>query len=142
LRNGNGAIEKRQSPDRTTPPSPLGLVLTAGSGAATEEMEKVPETRQPGRRAPSRNSWAISFVALVASLVGIGFLFAVVQSAATRQLDPKGCRMSYMRPSYAKLNEFDTEHTRLASKYSLYLYREQGVDHDTKVRGTRTLLQI
>ncbi|SPQ20057.1 cb516840-41ca-456e-a224-aaf7ec81a98f [Thermothielavioides terrestris] len=47
--------------------------------------------------------------------------------------------MSYMRPSYAKLNEFDTEHTRLASKYSLYLYREQGVDHDTKVRGVPVL---
>ncbi|KAL2024000.1 hypothetical protein VTK56DRAFT_235 [Thermocarpiscus australiensis] len=47
--------------------------------------------------------------------------------------------MSYMRPSYAKLNEFDTEHTRLASKYSLYLYREQGIDHDTKVRGVPVL---
>ena len=41
--------------------------------------------------------------------------------------------MSYMRPSYAKLSDFDTEHTRLASKYSLYLYREQGIDHDVKV---------
>jgi hypothetical protein len=57
----------------------------------------------------------------------------ILRSAATRQLDPKGCRMSYMRPSYARLNDFDTEHTRFASKYSLHLYREQGVDDDTKV---------
>lgn len=36
--------------------------------------------------------------------------------------------MSYMRPSYIHFSEFDTEHTRFASKYSLYLYREQGID--------------
>jgi len=29
-----------------------------------------------------------------------------------------------MRPSFAKLSDFDTEHTRFASKYSVYLYRE------------------
>jgi len=29
-----------------------------------------------------------------------------------------------MRPSFAKLTDFDTEHTRFASKYSVYLYRE------------------
>ena len=41
--------------------------------------------------------------------------------------------MSYMRPSFAKLSDFDTEHTRFASKYSVYLYREGMVDEDTKV---------
>jgi hypothetical protein len=63
----------------------------------------------------------------------------IINSLVTRQLDPKGCRMSYMRPSYAKLNDFDTEHTRFASKYSLYLYREQGVDDDTKVSSSSRL---
>jgi hypothetical protein len=91
------------------------------------------QPRLAGRRPQCRSPWAISFLALVASLVGIGLLFAVVHSSGTRQLDPKGCRMSYMRPSYAKLDDFDTEHTRLAGKYSLYLYRENGIDHDTKV---------
>lgn len=43
--------------------------------------------------------------------------------------------MSYMRPSFAKLKDFDTEHTRFASKYSVYLYREEMVDEDTKVYG-------
>lgn len=41
--------------------------------------------------------------------------------------------MSYMRPSYTRFAEFDTEHTRFATKYSLYLYREQGIDGGTKV---------
>lgn len=42
--------------------------------------------------------------------------------------------MSYMRPAFAKFPDFDTEHTRFASKYSLYLYREGGIDEDTRVR--------
>lgn len=41
--------------------------------------------------------------------------------------------MSYMRPYFAKYDDFDTEHTRFATKYSLYLYREGGVDEDIRV---------
>ena len=37
------------------------------------------------------------------------------------------------RPSYLRLDDFDAEHTRFASKYSLYLYREQGVDDERRV---------
>lgn len=44
--------------------------------------------------------------------------------------------MSYMRPSYVHFSEFDTEHTRFATKYSLYLYREQGLDDEEKVFQT------
>lgn len=47
--------------------------------------------------------------------------------------------MSFMAPMYAKLSGFDTEHTRFASKYSLYLYREGGVDEDTMVRQLASL---
>jgi hypothetical protein len=36
--------------------------------------------------------------------------------------------MPSMSPTYIKLLGFDTEHTRFASKYGLYLYREEGVD--------------
>lgn len=38
------------------------------------------------------------------------------------------CRPVSMSPAYAKLHAFDASHTPLASKYSLYLYREQGKD--------------
>lgn len=107
--------------------------MSSNGELQAKEMEKAPETKPVGRRPPWKSPWAIGFLALVTSIVGLGFLLAVLHSSVTRQLDPKGCRMSYMRPSYAKINDFDTEHTRLASKYSLYLYREQGVDYDTKV---------
>lgn len=126
-------MEKPPAPERALPSSTLGLIMTANGKAAMNDVEKPAEMKLPGRRPQWRSPWAISFLALLASVVGIAFLLAVVHSSVTRQIDPKGCRMSYMRPSYAKLNEFDTEHTRLASKYSLYLYREQGIDHDTKV---------
>ena len=44
------------------------------------------------------------------------------------QVDPQGCKTPGMRPTYVKLVGFDSEHTRFASKYSMYLYRERGVD--------------
>ncbi|KAL2173866.1 PGAP1-like protein-domain-containing protein [Thermothelomyces heterothallicus CBS 202.75] len=138
-RVGNGTIGKRSPPDRALPSSSLGLIMTANGRLQPKEAEKTPETEAVGRRPPWRSPWAINLLALVTSLVGIGFLIAVLHSSVTRQVDPKGCRMSYMRPSYAKLNDFDTEHTRLASKYSLYLYREQGIERDTKVRGVPVL---
>ena len=47
--------------------------------------------------------------------------------------------MSYMRPAFTRFSDFDTEHTRFASKYSLYLYREGGVDEDTRVKGVPIL---
>lgn len=131
----NGTVEDPPSPSRTAPSHPLGLFLAANGELQTKEMAKTQESRfaGPGRRSQWPNPWSISILALVTSVVGIGFLLAVLHSSVTRQIDPKGCRMSYMRPSYARFDEFDTEHTRLASKYSLYLYREQGIDHDTKV---------
>jgi hypothetical protein len=130
-RNGQG--EKLPAAGRTAPSSPLGLILAPTGELQPKGTKKAPETRLAGRRPQWRSPWAVGVLGLLTSIVGLGFLLTVLHSSVTRQLDPKGCRMSYMRPSYAKLNEFDTEHTRLASKYSLYLYREQGVDHDTKV---------
>lgn len=47
-----------------------------------------------------------------------------------------------MRPAFAKLEDFDTEHTRFASKYSVYLYREVMVDEDTRVTITKAAREI
>lgn len=33
-----------------------------------------------------------------------------------------------MSPTFLRMVGFDTEHTRFASKYNLFLYREEGVD--------------
>ncbi|QEU58133.1 Bst1 [Kluyveromyces lactis] len=42
------------------------------------------------------------------------------------------CRSIYMYPSYARIDGFDSRHTKLAKKYHLYLYREQGKDKEPK----------
>ncbi|KAK5175490.1 GPI inositol deacylase [Saxophila tyrrhenica] len=98
-------------------------------------------TEEPPRhsRAHVRSPWRCSFLTLAASACSILLLLAIAHAFLTRQLDPKGCAMSYMRPSFSRFADFDTEHTRFASKYSLYLYREGGVDEDTRVKGIPVL---
>lgn len=86
------------------------------------------------RRARWRNPWSLSLLTLFTTSLAALFLLTIVHSFLTRQLDPKGCAMSYMRPSFVRYSDFDTEHTRFASKYSLYLYREGIIDENPKVR--------
>ncbi|KAF8591481.1 PGAP1-domain-containing protein [Ramaria rubella] len=52
------------------------------------------------------------------------FYTASMQSSGL--LSPQGCRMSYMSPSYILQRNFNTTWTRLARRYSLWLYREVG----------------
>lgn len=94
---------------------------------------KMADAKPWARRPRSRNPWAATILVLLTTLVGIALLATILSSSITRQLDPKGCRMSYMSPRYIHLSDFDTEHTRFASKYSLYLYREGGVNEDPMV---------
>jgi pimeloyl-ACP methyl ester carboxylesterase len=76
---------------------------------------------------------------LATSISAIVLLLTIVNSFLHLQQDPKGCAMSYMMPMFARFSDFDTEHTRFASKYSLYMYREGGVDEDTRVKGIPVL---
>ncbi|KAF9429057.1 GPI inositol deacylase [Entomortierella beljakovae] len=45
------------------------------------------------------------------------------------QVDPKGCLMTYMQPTYYKILGFDEKYTPLAGKYGLLLYRDEGDEH-------------
>ncbi|EPQ65453.1 Bgt-102 [Blumeria graminis f. sp. tritici] len=78
---------------------------------------------------------SISLLTFITTVAAISSLASIIYSFSTRQVEGKGCRMSYMRPSFIKFSDFDTEHTRFASKYSLYLYREGGVDENNKIGG-------
>lgn len=95
--------------------------------------DKMADSRAIARRGRLRSPWASSFLVIVTTALALLALFSITHSFTSKQLDCKGCRMSYMRPSFAKLSDFDTEHTRFASKYSVYLYREGLIDEDTKV---------
>lgn len=119
----NGSVEKKSTRS-------LDISVTAISSKDAQMTDKMPETRRPSRL---RSPWSISLLTLCTTAIALLTLASIVHSFSSRQLDTKGCRMSYMRPSFAKLSDFDTEHTRFASKYSVYLYREGMVDEDTKV---------
>ncbi|KAI0161644.1 PGAP1-domain-containing protein [Hypoxylon sp. FL1284] len=100
---------------------------------------KMASPRRKIRSPRSWSPWTISFLAIFTSTLGISLLLGVIYSAATLHCDPKGCRMSWMSPAYHKFDDFDTEHTRFATKYSLYLYREQGFDSKYKIKGIPVL---
>ena len=104
------------------------VLVQNGNKVNLDGMTDFPKWRRS--RLPSL--WATSLLTITTTLVSTLIVYVIVQSFLTRQLDPKGCELSYMRPAFAKYSDFDTEHTRFASKYSLYLYREGGIDEDTR----------
>ncbi|GAA96257.1 uncharacterized protein L969DRAFT_14453 [Mixia osmundae IAM 14324] len=72
---------------------------------------------------------------LFASLLGHSHRLAMNEVARVNA----GCEMAYMSPSYIKLAAFGTEYSRLAGKYSTYLYREVGWDLEPHPAGIPVL---
>lgn len=120
-------LEKR-TPVVAVPKSPSLPADPSTTNRSKKAISDLPAKNRHG-------SWSISQLGLFTAVLGLVFLGAILKSLVSRQLEPKGCRMSYMRPSYIHYHEFDTEHTRFATKYSLYLYREQGFDDEQKVQN-------
>ncbi|KAI0549090.1 GPI inositol-deacylase [Xylaria curta] len=139
-RISNGQLNWQQSQGRNgsaTKEPPVSA--TKISGDINTDNDKIPASKLKIRQFKPKSPWAISLWTLFTSLTGIALLISIVYSSASLQCDPKGCRMSWMSPSFVHFSDFDTEHTRFASKYSLYLYREQGIEHGPKVRGIPVL---
>ena len=61
----------------------------------------------------------------------IAFL-AILHAFMHRPLGADGCVVPMMTPTYLRMVGFDAEHTRFASKYNLFLYREEGIDPYSK----------
>lgn len=118
------AIEATPSSKQQPPPPP--------PPSSTQQKDSMSPASQ-WRRQRHGTPWSCSLLTLAVTAVAFTLMALIGHSFMNRQVDPKGCAMSYMRPAFAKFSEFDTEHTRFASKYSLYLYREGGVDEDTRV---------
>ena len=100
--------------------------------APTHDIDKMPEPRG-WRLSRTRNPWSCSLLIISITFLALTFILSIVHAFLTRQLDSKGCDMCWSRPIYFKFSDFDTEHTRFASKYHLYLHREGGFDEDPKV---------
>lgn len=67
------------------------------------------------------------------TFASLGVLAMMVDSWLHHQRDPIGCNQSYMRPSFVRQAGFDSEMTRFAGKYALYLYREKMYDNSDQV---------
>ncbi|UNI22091.1 GPI inositol deacylase [Purpureocillium takamizusanense] len=121
--------------------APGRKMTSAALSQAALAMGKLapPSSAGASRLKPRRSPWSMSLLVLVTATLGIAMLSAILKSLVSYYVEPKGCRMSYMRPSYIHYSDFDTEHTRFATKYSLYLYREQGIDDEIKLRGIPVL---
>ncbi|KAI8630592.1 GPI inositol-deacylase [Xylariaceae sp. FL1651] len=136
--NGQLNWQQSQGRDNSAENEPVASTIKT-SGDINTDQGKTTIWKLRNRQFQPRSPWAISLLALLTSIAGISLLISIVYSSANLQCDPKGCRMSWMSPSFIPFTDFDTEHTRLASKYSLYLYREQGIDNGPKVRGIPVL---
>ncbi|CAG8453307.1 11184_t:CDS:10 [Funneliformis mosseae] len=75
-------------------------------------------------------SLSFSYSIVIIFLITIIFGGMIMHSFFYHQRDPKGCNISSMYPSYIRQDNFDSEQTRFAGKYSLYLYRDRVYDND------------
>lgn len=83
---------------------------------------------------PARVCWHCALMSIInTGLLGIWSLLVVLllyqaSSDIVQNLSPQGCRMSWMSVSYVLQTGFDTTWSPLATRYSLWLYREVGWD--------------
>lgn len=93
-------------------------------------IEKIPFKKSELIPSFSHNCLLNRFILTVISCIGIILLFLISFSFSIPHngADSPQCKGVYMSPAYAKIHAFDSTHTRFASKYSLYLYREQNKD--------------
>ncbi|KAF4239134.1 hypothetical protein CNMCM8980_003991 [Aspergillus fumigatiaffinis] len=143
LRRDNGAStpRSRNSGLWRTPSSSSTTTMAAAStdtkSSSTSFLMPLASQRLPMEASPEssrfrssrlRSPWTCSILTAFTTLVASVFLFFIVRSFSARQAGEDGCGIPVMSPTFLHMVGFDTEHTRFASKYNLYLYREEGVD--------------
>lgn len=109
------------SPFNPIPPSDVAYNATDSSASHIQPPPSETKKTLSQRKAPH-----ITLMAL--TLFALAFIISASFSFFQLHIEPKYCRMSYMAPSFHHMASFDQNHTRLHSKYSLYLYREQNID--------------
>lgn len=135
------ASASHASPSPTPSPKPTAAMMPLASRQLS--FESSPDTSQRIRHHRLRSPWSISILALSTALAGVFFLLFIAHSFVNRPVGADGCQVPMMSPTYLRMVGFDAEHTRFASKYNLYLYREEGVDHYSQENiGVRSFYQL
>jgi glycosylphosphatidylinositol deacylase len=100
-------------------------------GSRRLSSEGSPETLR-SRQSRFRSPWSCSLLTLSVAVSGLVCLLFILHAFLHRPVGDDGCDVPLMSPTYIRMVEFDAEHTRFASKYNLFLYREEGVDPYTQ----------
>lgn len=100
------------------------------SPATSPSPPSSPNTRARPRILASSYRFTSNTRFIISMLVLVSFasLAIILDSFTNHQRDVSGCQEIYMRPTYIRQSGFDSEMTRFAGKYALYLYREKDVD--------------
>ncbi|KAL8889695.1 MAG: hypothetical protein Q9215_003049 [Flavoplaca cf. flavocitrina] len=137
-------VEKALAPIQLTPDTCRPSTKSSHSPKKSESLpagqieDKMLDARAR-RTLCLRSPWSCSFLIVAATLSALILMLYILHSFTASQLDSKGCDMYYTRSMFYHFADFDTEHTRFGSKYSLHLYREIGFDEDPKVKGVPVL---
>lgn len=122
--------------DRTDEPLRLNNIIHTSRMSSPETSPSPPSSPTLTRAILPRLYRLVKFsrfLILFMILFSIGSIYMMLDSFQHHQRDVSGCEESYMRPHYIKQTGFDSEMTRFAGKYGLYLYREKGVDFNDQV---------
>lgn len=111
------------------------------SPATSPSPPSSPNTRARPRILASSYRFTSNTRFIISMLVLVSFasLAVILDSFTNHQRDVSGCQEIYMRPTYIRQTGFDSEMTRFAGKYALYLYREKDVDLSDQVTRIPTL---
>lgn len=113
---------------------------TASSRTLSRPTTPIPSSPTfPPLSLPRARHYGCSLLTIVITIIAVSGLAAIMDSFVRFQQEPGTCVMSWMNPSYVPMTGFDSSFTRLAAKYSLYLYREGGVDRDVQPTGVPIL---
>ncbi|KAG0242435.1 GPI inositol deacylase [Actinomortierella wolfii] len=86
------------------------------------QPDPLPAPSQPTFRSATFGCSMPMVIAFLMSMITLGAIF---HSNFYRQVDTKGCEMSYMTRKYIKVPGFDRDKTPFAGKYGLYVYRSE-----------------
>lgn len=132
------AADSTPAADATVPKPPIMMPLasSASSSSSPSSSHRLPMGQHsPPESSPSRfrharllSPWSCSILTVLMTFFASVFMIFILRSFGARQVGSNGCGIPVMSPTFIRMLGFDTEHTRFASKYNLYLYREEGVN--------------
>ncbi|KAB8076768.1 GPI inositol-deacylase [Aspergillus leporis] len=129
-RSRNSSMWRTPSSSTTTlvPPDCNSSSVMMPLASQRLPMEVSPDSQHRFRPSRLRSPWPCSILTAFTTILASIFLISILRSFSLRQTGGDGCGIPAMSPTFIRMVGFDTEHTRFASKYNLYLYREEGVD--------------